>query len=693
MGKFKSENGDSYQIVGQNHCTLREFESNVKDEGEYEVVKISSLQDISNGGLPHPAIPFSDIPRFNASDVWERMNSAAPDMANNFALKANARSKAPFKLIKECQFTRPQSFIALSYCWHNTDWRLSEHLEGSYTNGKNFSWPISEYMTKALLLERVSSNEGIWVDQCCIDQTNNEEKLLTIGFMDAIYKQARLVIVALEDIAISEAEEAFLEDLMDKYNQEAVEGIRVHAGSACDAATLSLKIFSARWFSRAWCSHEFLVSHNHVFLIRVERRAPVAARVLRVTADFLKSLTFVTTAYISFPDIEDERSRLLVSRYDELHKIGHMRTLIEHVEVNARLRHNEGDYQPISPTDIKSFLEVFLHYSSLGASVEVDKLVITLNILGCELYFRGTNMEQPECGLCISILALAAGDPTVLCSSGEKFKLSGQSSQQSWLQWPQQGDFDGTFRKRTMYRRLDYVPEFSQEQVTLDLFVFGNDTILHRASEPFMAQAVWFVDGLIEVFKEDFKEENSEILQSRETQWILQRDVNIKILACALECGLDWFERGVALRSFPYPGLQQALHTFFSDGIVKHSFRELYDQNRDQWVAVTDVIEAMTEIYFFGPLDPAHFPAWIEVGPNETDKILIMCPDHDGYTIAIPALLLHEEYTNCKRIFFLDAVSQITESWNILGKTAAFGADLTVLTQHGVLRQNQRLLG
>ena len=57
-----------------------------------------------------------------------------------------------------------------------------------------------------------------------------------------------------------------------------------------------------------------------------------------------------------------------------------------------------------------------------------------------------------------------------------------------------------------------------------------------------------------------------------------------------------------------------------------------------------------------------------------------MCLDHDGYTIVIPALLLHEEYINCKRIFFLDAVSQITESWNILGKTAAFGADLTVLT-------------
>ena len=41
-----------------------------------------------------------------------------------------------------------------------------------------------------------------------------------------------------------------------------------------------------------------------------------------------------------------------------------------------------------------------------------------------------------------------------------------------------------------MYRRLDYVPEFSQEQMTLNLFIFDNDTILYRASKPFMTQVV-----------------------------------------------------------------------------------------------------------------------------------------------------------------------------------------------------------
>ena len=108
-----------------------------------------------------------------------------------------------------------------------------------------------------------------YVDQFCIDQANNDEKLRTIGFMDAIYRQARLVVV-LEDIAINEMEEAFLEDLMGKYNHGPAEDLRVHAGSACDASALFMKILSARWFSRTWCSHDILVSGNHIFLIRVK---------------------------------------------------------------------------------------------------------------------------------------------------------------------------------------------------------------------------------------------------------------------------------------------------------------------------------------------------------------------------------------------------------------------------------------
>ena len=157
MGKFERIENGYYQLIGHDQCMLHEFESDVKDEDGLKVVEVSSLRDISQEGLPNPAIPLSGIKGFNASDVWERMKDAAPDVASKFGSKENDSSKAPFKLITRCQSAQPQprTFIALSYCWHDPTWKLSQHIIGTRTRATDFLWPISEYMTKALLLERL----------------------------------------------------------------------------------------------------------------------------------------------------------------------------------------------------------------------------------------------------------------------------------------------------------------------------------------------------------------------------------------------------------------------------------------------------------------------------------------------------------------------------------------------------------
>ena len=691
MGKFESAGPGGYRFVGQDECLLREFESDDKVGHDLKVVEISSLRDIDQEGLPRPAIPVSGIQGFGASDVLGRIEDAALDIASKLRLKGNDSSKAPFKLITRRLSPQRHPFIALSYCCHNPTWQLSEHIKGTYTKATNFVWPISEYMTKALLLERSSPDEGIWVDQCCIDQTNEDEKSLTIGFMDAIYRQARLIVVVLEDIAISDDEGDFFEDLMDKSNQEAYKDLLVDAGSAFCAASVFLKILSARWFSRAWCSHEYLVGRSHVFLVTVESQASVPVRVLKLTTAFLLSLADVTTDYIKWTESRDESHSSIASEYAKLRGTGLMLNLFEHLGANLRLHEDEGDYQPIGPDDLKSFLGVYLHYQGLGASVEVDKLVITLNVLGCELYLRGANMNRSECGLCISILALAAGDPTVLCSSGGKFKLSGQVPQQSWFQWPELGDFEGTFRRWSFYRRLDQVPRFSREHVMLDLY-FVEDTTLHQAAKHFVEQATWFIDGRTEVFQN----KNSDTDEEETIGWTEQRDTHIKIWACALECGLEFIERGVTLRSFDYPGLSQALRTCFFDDVMKENFTELYYQHQDEYDVITQAVESMTMLYFH-PSDPNYLPVWIRVGPNDADKILMMSPSHDScriaMPIAIPKLLLNNDYVNCKRIFFLAPVPNATETWRIIGKTTGFGADGMSLTDHGHLRENQRMVG
>lgn len=69
---------------------------------------------------------------------------------------------------------------------------------------------MSPVIFKAVLDECQPSSEGLWVDQLCIIQEDEEEKEVTISAMDAIYKSARLVVIALQDIEVSEAEEAEL---------------------------------------------------------------------------------------------------------------------------------------------------------------------------------------------------------------------------------------------------------------------------------------------------------------------------------------------------------------------------------------------------------------------------------------------------------------------------------------------------
>ena len=68
-------------------------------------------------------------------------------------------------------------------------------------------------MCQTLLHERESENEGIWIDQLCIDQHNDEEKIYAIPVMDLVYKRARIVVVVLGDICLNRAENTLLQSL------------------------------------------------------------------------------------------------------------------------------------------------------------------------------------------------------------------------------------------------------------------------------------------------------------------------------------------------------------------------------------------------------------------------------------------------------------------------------------------------
>lgn len=66
---------------------------------------------------------------------------------------------------------------------------------------------MSRLLYNALLNERQSQSEGVWIDQICINQNDEAEKQIAVNAMDIVYKSARAVVILLDDIEITTVEQ------------------------------------------------------------------------------------------------------------------------------------------------------------------------------------------------------------------------------------------------------------------------------------------------------------------------------------------------------------------------------------------------------------------------------------------------------------------------------------------------------
>lgn len=82
------------------------------------------------------------------------------------------------------------SYRALSYKWDH-----SANLEDILTNNVISQIPQNVCRFLDLFLQRHSSNEYLWIDQICIDQTNQAEKNSQVAMMSNIYSRAAEVII------------------------------------------------------------------------------------------------------------------------------------------------------------------------------------------------------------------------------------------------------------------------------------------------------------------------------------------------------------------------------------------------------------------------------------------------------------------------------------------------------------------
>ena len=364
----------------EQHCSIQSLPSGDHPRIMLKEETVFTLSTVKKQQLLAQDSAVSAQRNYRALQLIKELQGLDPSISEAFAPKSEAVADAPLRLLKPRtislsadSFSREsqESFIALSYCWHNPDWfEAPEDISRG---------PISDVLFLALLQERLYPAEGIWIDQLCINQDDEKEKAVAVASMDIIYERARLVVVVLEDIWIGESEENVLRVLIDKYRRKALLDLRSEPELSRIATGLLWKIFSARWFSRAWCGHELHVSSNQVFLIRIKGENGVGGKLVRITAEFLHDLSIIEADFVSWVAGSDEFMSLKAiysgrrARYNKL--------------IYDRLsRSPESFIQPQDNTKMPSYMRIFAETFSLQSSITSDKLAIARSVVNYSLY-------------------------------------------------------------------------------------------------------------------------------------------------------------------------------------------------------------------------------------------------------------------------------------------------------------------
>ncbi|MCJ1344709.1 hypothetical protein MMC31_002912 [Peltigera leucophlebia] len=397
-------------IGQQRHCSIQASPSGDHQRIKLKQEAVFSLSTIEKQQLLAPKDSASFAQRDSqASQLIEDLRRLDPSVSEMFALKSEAVADAPLRLL------RPRTF------------------------------PVN-------------------ADRHCINQDDEREKAMAVASMDIIYKCARLIVVVLEDIWIDKSEEDVLRDLIDMYRKKALLDLTTKPELSRIATGLLWKIFSARWFSRAWCGHELHVSNNQVFLIRIKGEDAVGGRIVRITAEFLHDLSTIEADFVSWVADSDEfmsMKAIYNSRRARFNKL-----------IYARLSRQPGPLiQSQDNAKMPSYMRIFAETFSLKSSITSDKLAIALNISQCGLYLKGSAKTNSECCELFTLLALAVGDSTALSSSGDKMR--GDGNKLSWIQWPRPGDIVEPFLTGALHRRLDSIPGCNVEKLKMDTFGFG----------------------------------------------------------------------------------------------------------------------------------------------------------------------------------------------------------------------------
>ena len=659
--------------------------------------------------------------------LLHRLNRLDPEAASNFIVKGNIIEHFNFRLV----YNRPQSpadqrdtFIALSY-------RRRLHVERHETH---YTLPLDPEIFQAVWDERSSDSEGIWIDQISIDQDSEHERTVSMSAMDMVYRSARLIVVALDDILLEAHEGELLQNHMDEYNSmhHVAPRQRFRRKQPAYLETHESlfqtirKVLRSSWFVRAWCRHEMRLAKNHVFLVPCKRVGHFREKdVLRFNGKCIAHLLALSTEVPFESEIESikpalhaffsDRSKANVKATDLRSHHGNFSTVI--AEVFAM----EAGGDPRIPAEQRQ------------SDARKDKIAIILNTMECGLTLHpdvrqpSTHISDNECFHNLLLLALAARDPGALSSVGSPLPFSDQCF--SWLFAPTVADA-GLNNYRTL-PRLPADAEIrtrafdSDHYVQLELKFLKpsgdlptgidakQDGKLHMYIPSQDSERLELARKFINVCggKKWGRNRKRYLLNDRKVERLFgsMADTYAETLAAVFYCGPSWLDE--VCRRYSMGRWKVELAGAWRLLVaLQNTDGRWPEQNWDEGPAgfIMDFVNFLVirglpvrQVIQREPWRP------ICVSTGGGGKVLTFIPtEHRFIRTAVPKVLVHEDYVHLARMWILqprrpehqrdDLPLDECHEWTLLGKSVVFSDEKSIEQMnsfHGDYREHQKVYG
>jgi hypothetical protein len=500
----------------------------------------------------------------DAISLLSDLNNLAPSVAKDFTTKQHAVDSTALRLLNEVGFEGEEDgYIALSYCRKKANLDTPKRVItpiafGWSTEEDQFPIPTSNIVFQAVLREK-RVGEGLWFDQVSINQEDETERVASMGAIDIIYKNARAVVVALDDIAVSPDEEQFLRYYVEQYSySELPHNLQPSAGLSPPFMrqhpilwSFLERILSSAWFDRAWCAHEMESGNSHVFMIPCSVQYDDEVQtVIRITGAFLLHLLVLASEIYPFIPVRLGKLRSLQAFFQRV-------VLAEETMLVVQRPDTPQMILPQGVSFILKIAEVF--QSQAGGNPRLpeylrrqdanrDKMGIALNASGLPLSITSVNtLSRPniedECLRSLLLVGIAARDPVALCTTGPHLRLHDGST--SWLGRPTSLDISPELpippRFTTQTTPIRQGSDGRAEYAQLDLVFLE---LPHRTHpNPYFPTQITRARTLIDLCIQ-FKLDGTSLWNSWQVpdhpRAMTMRNTFIQTLACVFECGPHW---------------------------------------------------------------------------------------------------------------------------------------------------------